>query len=119
MSKSPSSHDCRFILICKDALGHILVNLTLLEFYGLAFENTDDCERNDCERHLLLSEEHLDIEIERLFELAYSNFQEARKESVFSCRRLVSTWRTMSLQVRNTADYHKFWDRLDEITSLS
>ncbi|EXJ76969.1 hypothetical protein A1O3_10126 [Capronia epimyces CBS 606.96] len=103
LREGPDPEDNMLIVFCKDALGLILVNLALLDLYSLALQDS---------YHVRLSEDYLNLEIQGLMELANSRLRRAIRASPFSCRRLISTYRAIYLDVRQGGDHHGVWDQI-------
>lgn len=124
----PASKDYA-IVFCKNALGHITVNLALLELqttYQAALDNvhcttaTPQLPPFPWENGVLgpqiPSARHLELEIDGLVELASSSFEKALLATPITSRRIVFSYRVICSQVFKQKDYHPVWDRIYAIT---
>lgn len=134
-SKEPSiyfSCDNMAMVFCKIAMGHMMINTTLLEFYSKCStlsppadngipsaesSDSDDLHVNEGGSWIgeKLSEKYLDVEIEGLFELVRSSFNKAATLSPLGWRGMMSTYRVLCAHARETLGYHQIWDRMHQL----
>ncbi|KEF56852.1 uncharacterized protein A1O9_07042 [Exophiala aquamarina CBS 119918] len=120
----PASKDYA-IIFCKNALGHITVNLALLELqrtYQAALLNVHFPTttppfpplpwENSVMGRQFPPAKHLDLEIDGLVELVSSSFEKALLATPITSRRIVFSYRVICSQVFKQKDYHPVWDRI-------
>jgi len=116
------------IIFCKNALGHITVNLTLLELqktYQAALIDVPRSTVTTMTPHYpplpwengmfgrnIPSAKHLQLEIDGLVELVSSSFEKALLATPITSRRIVFSYRVICSQVFKQKDYHPVWDRI-------
>ncbi len=108
------------MIFCKCALGHIMVNVALLDLYDkdpTALPSAGDVldTRDTLAPEEAPSREYLNLEVEGMFELARSSFTKALVASPLGWRGMVSTWRVMCSHAREARCYHPIWDRLHRL----
>ena len=117
------------IIFCKHALGHISVNLMLLELHNMCPKDSDLQQRLSSGKSTYPedyngrqmsdtthpSEQYLNTELEGLVELVASSFQKATLVTPMSCLRVVSSYRVICAQVFKQKDYHPVWNRIHTI----
>lgn len=122
---SPPLSEDYAIIFCKNSLGHISVNLTLLEMQDtyeaalldVPYATTHQFQQLPWENQALggrqfPSAKELNLEIEGLVELVSSSFSRAMLATPITGRRVVFSYRVICTQMFKQKDYHSVWDRL-------